>query len=143
MKTYYFETIEEMEKEIIDKCIILDTVYASNASLFECFVRTVRTVAIWTMIAVAVITWINVNFKYSMKILLMMIAVYAVGALLMRWVKFNYNRSFSESKVNLVNHLTARCKQWQEEDREEWVENQMIKRFVNLASIGAYHNDAK
>ena len=37
-RLYYFETIEESEKQIIDKAIVADIAYEANAQMLNCFV---------------------------------------------------------------------------------------------------------
>ena len=39
-KIYYFDTIEECKKQIMDKSLLLDITHSTNANLLECGIRT-------------------------------------------------------------------------------------------------------
>lgn len=140
---YYFETIKECEEQIIDKAIILDLVCASNMNLFDCFVRTVRTVMIWTMIISTIVLWCMKGFGLGVQVFLFLICIYIIGAILMSWVKFNFNRSYTNIKINLVDGMVKKCKEYQESNHEDWEEKQMIKRFGDLAGINIDLDNAK
>lgn len=133
-KLYYYETIEEYEKDIIDKAIILDIVYACTSSLFECFVRTIRTIMSWVLF-IGLIGMIFAKNTIFSHIVLTSVIIYAIGYFLMSWVKFNHNRSYSNMKVQLVDNMLLRCKEYQETKYEEWQQKQMLKRFASLVNI--------
>lgn len=140
---YYYETIEECEKDIVDKAINLDIAYSSCCNLFECFMRTVRTLMIWAMIGITIFTFINKGFKSSISIFGWLLLIYAIGWLLMEWVKFNHNRSYNAAKVTMVDNMIIKCKQYKETDYEEWQKKQVLKRFASLANINVDLDNAK
>ena len=134
-KIYFYDTIEECEKEIVDKTIIMDINHTSNLNLFECFVRLIRTIIIWTNIICTGITFFNYGFKSGIKIFGIFIAIHIVWALLVSWVNYNYTEYYIKSKIRLVNNILNGCKEWQENDYEEWQQKQMIKRFEIMAHL--------
>lgn len=140
---YYYETIEECEKEIIDKSIVLDLMHASNVDLFKCFVRTIRTIMIWIIIISSIMIFINEGFKPGIKILGILLDIYIIGKFLMSWVKFNYDNSYDKMKINLIDGIISKCKEYQEGEYEEWQKKQMLKRFAELANIHIDWDNAK
>lgn len=140
---YYFETVKECEEQIVDKAIMLDLMYASNSSLFECFIRTVRTAIIWIISIITIALFVARGFKTSISGLGFMLLIYVLGCFLMSWVKFNFHRSYNNMKINLVDGLLKRCKEYQETKHEDWEEKQMLKRFGALAGIDINWNNAK
>lgn len=134
-KKYYYKTIEECEKEILDKTIILDLIHSSNSNLFECFVRTVRTVMYWIMILMPTAVLIFKGFKPYIKLLIILLVIYIIGSLLMSWVKFKNNESYSNMKINLVDHIIVHCEEYNEENYEEWQKKQILKGFADIANI--------
>ena len=132
---YYYETIEECEKEIIDKSTMIDMMYASNMSLFQCFTRIVRTIMIWASFIIMIVSFVTRGFKPSIKTLGIIIAVFVIYSLLISWVNHNYLESYSRVKINLVNNIIEKCKEYDEADYEEWQKKQIFKRFLELARI--------
>lgn len=144
-KIYYFETIEECEKQIIDKSIILDLIYVSNVNLFECFTRTVKNIMFFIMVYIITTAsiFLDMGFKNVMRIIGICIIVYIVFLMIISWVKFNHNRSYNTTKVNLVDGMIERCKGYKEADCDEWAKKQMLKRFAKLAGIDINWDNAK
>lgn len=140
---YWYETIEECEKQIVDKSTIFDIVYASNSDLFECFVRTIRTIMIWTITVACIFTFKYKGFKSSLSVLGWLLLIYIIGYFLMSWVKYNYNRSFELAKIKMIDSLINNCKEYQETDYEEWQKKQILKRFASLGSIEVNWDNAK
>lgn len=141
--TYYFETINDCEKQIIDKTINLDIMYTSCCNLFECFTRTVRTIFIWFLIIDSAIGIYKVGFKSYVKPILIYILIYVLGMVLMSWVRYNHNRMYANAKTNLVDGIIGRCKEYQETNYEEWQKKQILKRFANLANININWDNVK
>lgn len=140
---YYFETIEECEKQIMDKTINLDIMYESCCNLFECFVRIVRTIFIWFSIIDSAIGIYKFGLKSYVKPMLLYILVYILGMVLMSWVRFNHNRMYANAKTNLVDGIIERCKEYQETNYEDWQKKQILKRFANLANINIDWDNVK
>ena len=132
---YYYETIEECEKAIIDKAIDVDIIYSANANLFECFIRTIRTAALWIELIVLIIVFIKKGIKFGLIIFIIFIALFGLYHLLMSWVKFNYHRSFINAKSDLVTSMVFKCKEFNETNYAEWQVSQMLKRFSSLATL--------
>ena len=134
-KTYYTKTIEECEKQIVDKCIDLDIVYSTNVGLLECFTRMIRTIFTWfSIISISVVCTIY-GFKQFIVLGVILLTVFVASKLLISWVKFNYNEYYDKMKFNLVDGLIIRCQEYQEGQYEDWQKKQMLKRFANLANI--------
>ena len=140
---YYFKTIEECEKQIIDKTINLDIMYTSCCNLFECFVRTVRTVAIWFIIIKSIIEFSVNGLKPCIHSLAVYIAIYLLGMTLMSWVRYNHNRMYANAKTNLVDGIIERCEEYRETKFEDWERKQVLKRFASLANINIDWNNVK
>lgn len=140
---YYFETIEECEKEIIDKTIIFDLTYLSNSNLFECFVRTIRTIMTWFIFICTFMTINAKGFKPGIKLFGILLLVYIVGAILMSWIKFNHQKSYTDMKFKLVDFMISRCKEYQEADYDDWQKKQLLKRFAALANINIDWDNAE
>ena len=134
-KIYFYQTIEECEKEIRDKSMIVDINHASNLNLLESFIRMVRTIIIWANIICFSVTFHNNGFKSSIKVFGMFLVVHIVYAILMSWVKYNYNEYYIKMKVKLIDRILEDCKEWQENEYQEWQQKQMLKRFGILAYL--------
>lgn len=134
-KIYYFDTIEECKKQIMDKSLLLDITHSTNANLLECGIRTVRTVLTWITIVGSIVMYIKNGFKLSFQFIILMTLIYLLICLLGSWVKFNYNEAYNNMKVNLVNNLAKLCKEYQDGEYEEWQKNQILKEFAIMAHI--------
>lgn len=134
-KSYCFETIEDCEKEIIDKTIILDINHSSNANLFNCFVRMIRTLMIWGIGIYTPIVFYKDGFIESLKAFGICMCIYFVWYLLISWVKYNFEQSFISMKTQLINNLILDCKEFNESNYEEWQVKQMLKRFAELGRL--------
>ncbi len=135
MHNYYFETINECEKEIIDKTIVLDIIYESNLNLFSCLIRTVRSAILWISILVICMAWVLKGPKVALWVFISFVIISIFGKLIISWAEFNHNRTYNNMKINLVDALTMRCKEYQETNYEDWQKKQMLKRFASLANI--------
>ena len=132
---YYFETIEECEKQIIDKAIITDITYASNHNLLECFTRIINTIAILVAIIIVIISIIAGKWDTMIQTIAMYVALHITFTGIIGWVKFNHNKTYTNIKFNLVDGIIERCKEWNETDYEDWQRKQMLKRFASLAGV--------
>lgn len=140
---YYYETIDELEKAIIDKSLNLDIVNSQCNNLFNCFVRTIRTIMIWIIFITFILIWIRYNFIMAFNVTSVLLIVYLFGSVLMSWVRFNSNREFLQSKARLIDRLTDTCKEYKEANYTEWQCKQMLKRFTSLANLKVDWYNAK
>ena len=136
-KMYFYDTIEECEKEIVSKSMIYDMMHTATTNMFECFVRTIRTIMIWVILLSVPVRWVNYGYLSGMKLFGMLLVVYIIGATLMSWVKFCHNKSYADTKVQLVYNMVRACKEYNEGDFEDWQKTQMLKRFAAMAHIEA------
>lgn len=140
---YCYETIEECKKVIIDKAINLDIAHATSVNLFECFVRTVRTAAIWIIIYNTIVTFATEGFRLGVRELGFSILAYIAGALLMSWVKFNHNNGYEKMKIALFENMVSECKEFQEGEYADWQRQQILKNMATVANINLDYNNAK
>lgn len=140
---YYYKTIEECEKEIINKAIIFDIIHFSNTNLLECFIRIIRTIIIWSSIIIVPIAWKIKGSKISFRILVLFLLIYFIGKIVMNWVRYNYKNANDTAKINLVDRIIMKCEEYQKGEYEEWQKKQMVKRFANLANITIDWDNAK
>ena len=143
---YSYETIEECEKAIVSKTMDMDIAFLANRSLFECFVRTIRTIMIWVIMLVPLSLRIFFGFKEFIICFGILVAIYIVGALLMSWVKFNFNNEHSKLKIDIVKYMISECKEYidlnQSEDIPDWQLKQITKRMANKGKIDvSWDND--
>ena len=96
---YSFETIKELEKEIVDKAIMVDINYSFSSNLLECFIRMIRTILIWIGVCIIPAIWIKLGHNNGLKALGIYLCIWIVGSLLMSWVKFNSNEAYTRMKV--------------------------------------------
>ena len=134
-KLYYYETIEEFEKELVSKSITLDTIYTANANLFECFIRAIRTATIWICLVSCIIMTINKGFISGLTIFIGFVIIYIISAILVSWVKYNHHEAFKINKINLIENLLIKCKEFQETNYDDWARKQMLKKFGLLAGV--------
>ena len=141
---YYCETIDECSKQIVSKVINLDISYLANMRLFECFTRMIKTIFIWISIFILLY---NRIFDYNTKTFFITrgasILVYAISAILVSWVKFNFNESYKEAKINLVRNLIEGCKEFNELECDEWQKKEIMKKMAELGSVSVTWNDDK
>ena len=139
---YYYETLNECEKELISKSLDMDIIYAANANLFECFIRFVRSIMICSMILNLIISIITQNSGF-MIIFAILLILYIIGKVLMSWVKYNYDRAYTNNKCNLVDAMLSNCRQYKESPWEDWERKQTLKRLTELVGIEVDWNKAK
>ena len=132
---YSFETIKELEKEIVDKAIMVDINYSFSYNLLECFIRMIRTIVIWIGISIIPTIWVKLGYVNGLKALGIYLCIWIVGSLLMSWVKFNSNEAYTKMKVQLVENLICECKEWVEADYDVWQKKQIHSRFLSLARL--------
>lgn len=142
INNYYYETLNECEKELISKSLDMDIIYAANANLFECFIRFVRSIMICSMILNLIISIITQNSGF-MIIFAILLILYIIGKVLMSWVKYNYDRAYTNNKCNLVDAMLSNCRQYKESPWEDWERKQTLKRLTELVGIEVDWNKAK
>ena len=135
---YNYETIDECKKEISSKVIDLDIAYASNHSLYECFTRLVNIVMLWTMFAHIIWTWTHSGYLPALKISGICTLIYISAFVIDAWIRANYDRSYSNSKINLVRNMIDGCKEYQElldSDNEEWCKRQALRDMAKCGNL--------
>lgn len=132
---YCFETIEECEKEIVNKSIILDMMHLTSMNLFKCFTRTIGVIMIWFIIISTSMVCYNKGFIPAIKLFSILLFIYMIGKTLISWVTFNNHKSYNNHKLMLITALVSQCKEFNETNYEEWQKKQMLKRFAALAFI--------
>ena len=130
---YNTETTEKCKELIISKTIDINILYASNMTLFDAFVRTIRTIYIWCALASIGYTKIFSTFKTFILTIVISVGIYLIGMLLMSWVKFNFKQSHDNIRINLVRELIENCKAIQDMDCPDW---QRKKIMNDIASVG-------
>ena len=132
---YYYETIEEYEKDIMDKCIILDIMHSNNANLIGYFNRAIKIPVIFIFLLSLYAYFIVDNNVYHSGLLLGSCIVLSGGYILLYYIKFIHHRNYSRMKIEMIGNMLDKCKEYQENNFEEWQKTQMLKRFAALANI--------
>lgn len=139
---YFYETIDECEKEIVDKSIVLDLMQASNINLIESIKTGIHSILFVTAL---VAEFLNIYFKAdsTLTIFLAYIAINIAISIIISWVKYNYRHRSSKDKCGLVDGILIHCKEYQEAKYEDWQKKQLLKRFAELASINIDWDNVK
>lgn len=132
---YFYETIEDCKKEILDKSINLDIAHAANANLFESIVCVIRTVFIWTSIGNCIVSFATNGFRVGIGTTGFAILIYIVATLIISWAKFNYNNAYEQMKMTLLENIVDKCKEFKEGEYEDWQRNQILKKLAAIANI--------
>jgi len=130
---YYYKTIDECEKEISSKVIDIDIKFAANYALFECFTRTIKTIAVWFMVISSIYISVTKGWLPCLKSIGIFCGIYIIGFLLISWVKVNYDHSYTNIKINTVRNMIESCEEYQkllESECEEWQKRQTLRKMA-------------
>lgn len=133
---YCYETIEDLEKAVIDKAMNLDMMHSTNIILLECNIRTTKNIIIWASLILSVIIACFIKVKLGIYAFIILMAIIYCGYCnIISWVKFKRNKSFINLKLNLIEKMMGYCKEFNEIKCEDWQKDQIIKRLISLSNM--------
>lgn len=137
----YYKTIEECEKDIADKVIMLDVISACICNGLSSISRTIRTIFIWLISIFEIYALITKGPKIFFIAMAVQILISILWYILRKWIKFNYTESYAAIKTNLLNSLIDRCEEYKNGNYENWQRTQILKRFGRFANMDVKPNN--
>jgi hypothetical protein len=135
-KVYYFDTINECEKAIAKIAGDVDIAFSSNSALFNCFARFIRTAYIWIMLISAIyVVWTKNKGFITSYHFLFIISIYIAAAIISSWTRFNYEKEYTNAKINVTRNLISACKEYCELKCDPWERKVIYERMVKFANL--------
>ena len=140
-KVNYYKTIEECEKDIADKVIVLDIVSACVCNGLSSISRAIRCAFLWLISIFEIYVLVTKGPKIFFIVIGIQLSISLLWYILVKWVKFNYTEAYTKIKTNLLNSLIDRCEEYDNGEYEKWQRVQILKRFGRFANMDVKPNN--
>lgn len=134
---YYFKTIKECEKQIVDKTMIFDTTCASNINLFKCILHSIESILLFMTIIHSIIAglFFDKGFKYILTVFALYLIIYCILAIIISVTENEYDKIYFKIKSTLVDNILDSCEEFKETEYSEHERKLIIARCANLAGL--------
>jgi hypothetical protein len=120
-KMYYFKTIEECEKAIMDSALNIDIAYSSNIATYNAIIRFVKSMIIWLTACYTLYCVLYGESIYFIgKNILVFLIIYSILFAANDWTKYNFWRTYDSAKTAMINNLIMKCEEYCESNADEW-----------------------